>query len=105
RPALLESGGRHPMPADISGTGRNEAIKGSESRDQPAKHEAAEPASETEEIGEAINSQTVVLSVIAGLLVLFTIYAARSVVMPLVLACMFNLILTPLVLGLARLRS
>jgi predicted PurR-regulated permease PerM len=59
---------------------------------------------EVEEIGEAINFQTVVLTIIAGLLILFTIYAARTVVMPLVLAGMLNLVLTPVVLALARIR-
>jgi predicted PurR-regulated permease PerM len=59
---------------------------------------------EVEEIGEAISFQTVVLTIIAGLLILFTIYAARTVVMPLVLAGMLNLVLTPVVLALARIR-
>src|SRR4029079_19695981 len=48
--------------------------------------------------------QTVFLGIIAGRLVLYTFYLARTVVMPLVLACMFNLVLTPVVLGLARAR-
>src|SRR5262245_40996600 len=57
-----------------------------------------------EQIGRTINVQTVFLGVIAGLLVLYTFYFARTVMMPLVLACMFNLVLTPLVLGLERVR-
>ncbi|HET6159381.1 MAG TPA: AI-2E family transporter [Dongiaceae bacterium] len=71
----------------------------------PPQHAAPEQLGpEAEELGEAINFQTVVLSIIAGLLILFTIYVARTVVMPLVLACMFNLVLTPVVLALARIR-
>ena len=57
-----------------------------------------------EQPGRTVNVQTVFLGIIAGVLVLYTIYLARSVVMPLVLACMFNLVLTPVVLGLARAR-
>lgn len=55
-----------------------------------------------EETGETASVQTVALAIIAGVLVLFTIYAARAVIMPLVLACMLNLVLTPVVLALAR---
>lgn len=57
-----------------------------------------------EQIGRNINYQSVLLSIIAGLLVLYTLYLARTVMMPLVLACILNLVLTPVVLGLARLR-
>jgi predicted PurR-regulated permease PerM len=49
-----------------------------------------------------INVQAVLLSIIAGLLILYTFYAARAVMMPLVLACMLNLVLTPVVLALVR---
>jgi predicted PurR-regulated permease PerM len=49
-----------------------------------------------------INVHLVLLSIIAGLLMIYAFYAARIVMMPLVLACMLNLVLTPLVLALAR---
>ena len=57
-----------------------------------------------EQIGRAVNVQAVFLGVIAGVLVLYTLYAARTVAIPLVLACMLNLVLTPAVLALARVR-
>jgi predicted PurR-regulated permease PerM len=67
----------------------------------PAEGSAAEAA---EQLGRTINVQTVFLGIIAGLLVFYTFYIARTIMMPLVLACMFNLVLTPVVLGLARAR-
>jgi predicted PurR-regulated permease PerM len=80
--------------------------------DQPAdkavkvQQPAAGPQSEeaVEQLGRTINVQTVFLGTIAGLLVLFTLYAASTVFVPIVLACMLNLVLTPLVLGLAKLK-
>ena len=51
-----------------------------------------------------IDVRTVSLAVIAGLLLLYTFYVASAVVMPLLLACLLNLVLTPVVLGLARLK-
>ena len=44
------------------------------------------------------------LGIIAGVLVLYTLYLSSTVAIPLVLACMFNLVLTPVVLALARVR-
>ena len=71
----------------------------------PPQGEVESPVAEAaEQIGRTINVQTVFLGIIAGLLVLYTFYLARTVVMPLVLACVFNLVLTPVVLGLARVR-
>lgn len=68
----------------------------------------ASPAPEAEEVveqlGRTINVQTVFLGIIAVLLVLYTLYFSRTVVIPLVLAIMFNLVLTPVVLALARLK-
>lgn len=66
------------------------------------------PAPEAEEVveqlGRTINVQTVFLGIIAVLMVLYTLYFSRTVVIPLVLAIMFNLVLTPVVLALARLK-
>jgi predicted PurR-regulated permease PerM len=95
----------HFMPNAAPGGPANEAIKPQDDRLAQAQDAAPEqPGAEVEELGEAISFQTVVLTVIAGLLILFTIYTARTVVMPLVLACMLNLVLTPVVLALARVR-
>jgi predicted PurR-regulated permease PerM len=81
------------------------ADKEAKIRQAPPQDEAESPVVEAaEQIGHTINVQTVFLGVIAGVLVLYTFYLARTVVMPLVLACMFNLVLTPVVLGLARAR-
>jgi predicted PurR-regulated permease PerM len=70
---------------------------------------SAAPASSTpeaeeavEQLGRTINVQTVFLGIIAGVLVLYTLYLSSTVAIPLVLACMFNLVLTPVVLALAR---
>lgn len=76
---------------------------------QPAAEppQAQEPPGDqavAEEVPRHVNVQLLLLSIIAGLLILFTIYAARAVMMPLVLACILNLVLTPVVLGLARVR-
>lgn len=72
---------------------------------RPAAGTAIEPDAD-ESTAEAalrhVNVQLVLLSIIAGLLVLYTLYAARTVMVPLVLACMLNLVLTPVVLALAR---
>lgn len=71
----------------------------------PAQGEAESPVAEAAElIGRTINVQTVFLGIIAGVLVLSVFYVARTVAMPLVLACVLNLVLTPVVLALARIR-
>ena len=71
----------------------------------PAGQVEARRRRAVEQIGRTINVQTVFLGIIAGLLVLYTFYLARTVIaIPLVLACMFNLVLTPVVLALARAR-
>jgi predicted PurR-regulated permease PerM len=57
-----------------------------------------------EQLGRTINVQTVFLGIIAGVLVLYTLYLSSTVVIPLVLAIMFNLVLTPVVLALARMK-
>ncbi|HEY1383507.1 MAG TPA: AI-2E family transporter [Dongiaceae bacterium] len=69
-----------------------------EEQAQAASNEAAE------QLGRTINVQTVFLGIVAGILVLTTLYVAQTVAVPLVLACVLNLVLTPLVLGLARIR-
>ena len=69
----------------------------------PESH-APDAEEAVEQLGRTINVQTVFLGIIAGLLVLYTLYFSRTVVIPLVLACMFNLVLTPVVLALARVR-
>lgn len=63
---------------------------------------SGEPPAVVAEVVDAFDLRTFLLGVICVLLVLFTIYAARTVVMPLVLALMLNLVLTPVVLSLAR---
>jgi predicted PurR-regulated permease PerM len=74
-------------------------------RAEQAEEEAPAIDNETaEQLGRTINVQTVLLGVIAGVLVLYTLYIAQTVAVPLVLACMLNLVLTPVVLALARLR-
>jgi len=71
----------------------------------PPQGEVESPVAEAaEQIGRTINVQTVFLGIIAVLLVLYTFYLARTIAMPIVLACMFNLVLTPVVLALARIR-
>jgi len=71
----------------------------------PPQSDVESPVTEAaEQIGRTINVQTVFLAIIASLLVLYTFYIAREVAMPLVLACLLNLVLTPVVLALARIR-
>jgi predicted PurR-regulated permease PerM len=83
----------------------NEAAKTGEPADSPQRGAAQFAGEEAAaKIGRSVNLQTVFLGIIAGLLVLYTLYAARTVAIPLVLACMLNLVLTPLVLALARMR-
>jgi predicted PurR-regulated permease PerM len=65
---------------------------------------APEAEEAVEQLGRTINVQTVFLGVIAGVLVLYTLYLSSTVAIPLVLACMFNLVLTPVVLALTRIR-
>jgi predicted PurR-regulated permease PerM len=83
----------------------SKAAKTGEPVDTPQRG-AAKLAEEeaVEQIGRTVNLQTIFLGIIAGLLVLYTLYAARTVAVPLVLACMLNLVLTPVVLALARMR-
>jgi predicted PurR-regulated permease PerM len=69
-----------------------------------APSSAPEAEEAVEQLGRTINVQTVFLGIIAGTLVLYTLYLARTIAIPLVLACMFNLVLTPVVLALARIR-
>lgn len=57
-----------------------------------------------EQLGRTINVQTVFLGTIAGVLVLYTLCLASTVAIPLVLASMLNLVLTPVVLALARIK-
>ena len=54
------------------------------------------------EVVQDFDLRTYIQVIICVLLVLYTFYAARTVIMPLVLACVLNLVLTPLVLGLQR---
>jgi predicted PurR-regulated permease PerM len=70
----------------------------------PAHGEAHGATEAAEQIGRTINVQTVFLGTIAGILVLYTLYVAQTIAVPLVLAVMLNLVLTPLVLALARFR-
>ena len=65
---------------------------------------ASEAEEAVEQLGRTINVQTVFLGIIAGVLVLYTLYFSSTVAIPLVLACVFNLVLTPVVLALARIR-
>jgi predicted PurR-regulated permease PerM len=81
----------------------NKSTKTPESNDAPAGS-APEAEEAVEQLGRTINVQTVFLGIIAGVLVLYTLYLSSTVAIPLVLACMFNLVLTPVVLALARIR-
>lgn len=65
---------------------------------------APEAEEAVEQLGRTINVQTVLLGIIAGTLVLYTLYFSSTVAIPLVLACMLNLVLTPVVLALERIR-
>ena len=69
--------------------------------DPAAAPESHAPDAEeaVEQLGRTINVQTVFLGIIAGLLVLYTLYFSSTVVIPLVLACVFNLVLTPVVIS------
>lgn len=81
----------------------NKTTKIPEPAAAPESH-APDAEEAVEQLGRTINVQTVFLGIIAGLLVLYALYFSRTVVIPLVLACMFNLVLTPVVLALARMR-
>jgi predicted PurR-regulated permease PerM len=74
--------------------------------DPAAVPESRAPDAEeaVEQLGRTINVQTVFLGIIAGVLVLYTLYLSSTVAIPLVLACVFNLVLTPVVLTLARIK-
>src|SRR5687767_10172284 len=79
----------------------NKAAKIPEPTAAPASS-APEADEAVEQLGRTINVQTVFLGIIAGILVLYTLYFSSAVAIPLVLACMFNLVLTPVVLALTR---
>ena len=81
----------------------NKSTKIPEPKDAPASS-APEAEEAVEQLGRTINVQTVFLGIIAGVLVLYTLYLSSTVAIPLVLACVFNLVLTPVVLALARVR-
>jgi predicted PurR-regulated permease PerM len=81
----------------------NKSTKTPEPNDAPAGS-APETEEAVEQLGRTINVQTVFLGIIAGVLVLYTLYLSSTVAIPLVLACMFNLVLTPVVLALTRIR-
>jgi predicted PurR-regulated permease PerM len=102
RRALL---GVHDMSNGTHGGSVNKAAKTEapvETQQQGAVQDAEEEA--VEQIGRTVNVQAVFLGIIAVILVLYTLYVARPVAIPLVLACMLNLVLTPVVLALARVR-
>ncbi|HET6619415.1 MAG TPA: AI-2E family transporter [Dongiaceae bacterium] len=83
----------------------NEAAENRAQAAAPAQAEAQSAGeAAAEQIGRTINVQTVFLGIIAGILVLYTLYIAQTIVVPLVLAVVLNLVLTPLVLALARFR-
>ncbi|HEU4826110.1 MAG TPA: AI-2E family transporter [Dongiaceae bacterium] len=83
----------------------NEAAERPAQPASPAPGEAQSAGdAAAEQIGRTINVQTVFLGLIAGILVLYTLYVAQTIVVPLVLAVVLNLVLTPLVLALARFR-
>ena len=92
------------MSVETHGETVNQPAKISEPKpaEPSSTPEAAEEA--VEQLGRTINVQTVFLGIIAVLLVLYTLYLSSTVAIPLVLACMFNLVLTPVVLALARIR-
>ena len=81
----------------------NKATKIAEPTAAP-ENSAPEAEEVVEQLGRTINVQTVFLGIIACGLVLYTLYFSSTVAIPLVLACMFNLVLTPLVLALARVK-
>ncbi len=93
------------MSNGVHGGPVNEAAMTQEPVDTPQRSAAQNAEDEAvEQIGRTINVQTVFLGIIAGVLVLYTLYVARTVAIPIVLACMLNLVLTPVVLALARIR-
>ncbi|WP_119299666.1 AI-2E family transporter [Dongia deserti] len=92
------SNGSHGGPVTKALKDKERATTPQQGARQGAEEEAVE------QIGRTINVQTVFLGVIAGILVLYTLYVTRTVAIPIVLACMLNLVLTPLVLALARMR-
>jgi len=79
----------------------NKEIATPQSSEAPASS-APEAEEAVEQLGRTINVQTVFLGIIAGVLVLYTLYFSSTVAVPVVLACMFNLVLTPVVLALER---
>jgi predicted PurR-regulated permease PerM len=91
------------MPNEPLGGHVNKTTKIPEPAVVPESH-APDAEEAVEQLGRTINVQTVFLGIIAGLLVLYTLYFSSAVAIPLVLACMFNLVLTPVVLALARIR-
>ncbi|HET6620445.1 MAG TPA: AI-2E family transporter, partial [Dongiaceae bacterium] len=101
---------RIPTPAHVManatpGRKPNEAAENRAQGAAPAQAEAQSASdAAAEQLGRTINVQTVFLGIIAGILVLYTLYIAQTIVVPLVLAVVLNLVLTPLVLGLARFR-
>lgn len=93
------------MSNGVHGGPVNEAARTREPVDTPQRSAAQNAEDEAvEQIGRTINVQTVFLGIIAGVLVLYALYVARTVAIPIVLACMLNLVLTPVVLALARIR-
>lgn len=82
----------------------NKAAKPQEQVGASESEELSPSEEAVDQLGRTINVQTVFLGLIAGVLVLYTLYLASTVVIPLVLACVLNLVLTPVVLGLARTR-
>ncbi|HEY3146757.1 MAG TPA: AI-2E family transporter [Dongiaceae bacterium] len=92
------------MPKAANGGQAGDAAKLRTPAEKPREGAPATASETAGHLGRTVNVQTVFLGVIAGLLVLYTLYVAQTVAMPLVLACMLNLVLTPVVLALARLR-
>ena len=90
------SNGKHGRAVD-------KAVEDQEPRRQVRTDQDADEVA-VEQIGRTINVQTVFLGIIAGILVIYTLYLASTIAVPIVLACMLNLVLTPVVLTLARVR-
>lgn len=67
----------------------------------PASDAVIEPAGEA---ATRVNLRTVFLGILAALAVLFALYVARAVFVPMVLACVLSLVLSPVVRGFVRLR-
>jgi len=89
------------MSNGTKGAQANRAANIPEPRSAPVSS-APEAEEAVEQLGRTINVQTVFLGIIAGVLVLCALYFTSTVAIPLVLACMFNLVLTPVVLALTR---